>query len=106
MKTVALLSALFFTVCFASPALAADPVCDVTGHGEFNVVDIQCLAHINLWVLTGGEEGSLDCADGDVLAADCNCDGRVNVVDIQVALELLIHDHTGNEPFLRNCRRR
>jgi hypothetical protein len=75
------------TLVLTGPARAEclSPVGDVTANGATNVVDVQCSINVALWILTGSVDPTPACTP-DPDRADLNCDGTVNVVDLDVVI--------------------
>ena len=90
-----LLGALFGT----GEAAAATPG-DLNGDDTSNVVDVQCGILVALWEAGGGGSGLPGCLTEGLPAADLNCDGSHDVLDIQALIRLALdlgftveHDH-------------
>lgn len=61
------------------------PLGDLDQNGSTNIADVQCYILVALWSL-GGAGGVPACATAFDTAADVNCDGSADVVDVQVAI--------------------
>ncbi len=71
----------------------ATPPGDITGDGAANVVDAQCDILATLWVLGGATGPAPTCLRTDkdpMVAADFNCDGQVDITDIQALVTLAV----------------
>jgi len=85
----------FIALLIALPApvsaLCLDPVGDVTGSGETDVMDVQCtiLTVLNA-VVFGLDAEPPVCLAGSTDRADITCDAAVNVVDVVVSISLAL----------------
>lgn len=71
----------------AAHAVCVDPPGDFTGNGTTNVADIVCIILSSLWQITDPDGAPPEClAVRGALAADANCDGSINVVDVQITV--------------------
>lgn len=61
---------------------------DINASGKVDVVDVQCSINTALWVLSGSEGPLPGCLAGTLDIADLDCNGIVNVVDVN--FEILI----------------
>jgi hypothetical protein len=67
-----------------------DVLGDINADGTSTVVDVQCGILTALWELTGGVNPVPDCTNGDATAADLECNGTVDVVDVQLAIQYVL----------------
>ncbi len=92
MRLVGLVSAVLVAAGAVRVAAAAcvQPPADVNGDGVSNVTDVQCSILAALWSLSqaGGTPSCV--AGGDVARADLTCDGQPNVVDVQLAIQIVL----------------
>lgn len=60
---------------------------DINEDGTVNVVDVQCLTNLSLYELNGNYAPGFvkNCAT-NVCLVDMNCDGKINVSDIQITI--------------------
>ncbi|NUN14047.1 MAG: lamin tail domain-containing protein, partial [Myxococcales bacterium] len=89
-----LLSALMMLVVSLSAqgvyAKCLTPPGDIDGSTKTNVNDVQCEILMTLWVL-GGKVAPLPiCLKAEVVDADINCDGALNVSDVQLVIQLAL----------------
>ncbi|NUN15243.1 MAG: hypothetical protein HUU55_16570 [Myxococcales bacterium] len=55
---------------------------DINASGKVDVVDVQCSINTALWVLSGSQGPLPGCLAGTLDIADLDCNGIVNVVDV------------------------
>ena len=67
-----------------------DPPGDVDQDAVTTVVDVQCTVLVSLWELAGSGDEAPTCIHSDVTFADRNCNGSVNVVDVNVVAEMAL----------------
>jgi hypothetical protein len=63
---------------------------DVNGSSSVNVSDAQCVLLSVLWALGGQLGPKPACLQGPLSSADINCDGSVNVSDVQLAIRIAL----------------
>ncbi len=78
-----------FLVSAPLPAMAVCPdgYGDANADGALNVVDVQCDILAVLWQLGGQVDPMPQCLSGPSVA-DMNCDGKTDVVDVQIEISL------------------
>lgn len=82
------------TLFMARPIFAAcpDPLGDLNGNGDVNIVDAQCAILTALWALGGYVTSPPQCLiDPTGSAADVNCDGQPNIVDVQLIIAVALN---------------
>jgi hypothetical protein len=61
---------------------------DLTGDDTVDVVDLQCMNLVQRWV-ADGSQGAVPACLRTKAGADLNCDGAINVVDYQLAAQIV-----------------
>lgn len=75
-------------------AVCGDPPGNVNGDTFTNVVDVQCAIVGAIWELGGNIDPAPECLGLDIASGDLNCDGFLNVTDIQIVI-----NHTIGAPL-------
>ncbi len=84
-RTAVLIALVAVLTANGANATCPTPPGDVTGDGSTNVVDVVCGVLASLWDLNGRTDAIPACvATGNYRRADANCDGAINIVDVQV----------------------
>lgn len=85
---LAALSVAFFASMRSSMAAGCtDPPGDITAGAATNVVDVQCSILLALWELNNKSGPVPECLKWPEELADQNCDGSINVADIQIIIQ-------------------
>lgn len=89
-KISVLVALLLVAAAVDASAACLTPAGDITNNNTTNVIDVQCLTLVSLWYLNGSTGVQPICLQTSVSDADINCDGNINVSDVQLVILLAL----------------